>query len=198
MRGRNILRGALMLPWLLPGVVVSFLWAWIFNDSYGVVKPRALDFRAPRGQHARHPHRRDGRGGHRQDLALVPLDHGRRPRGAADPAEPSRSRPPPSTAPRAPSGSVTSPCRTSPAPVTLVAVLEFIYNFGNFDTIIVMTGGGPGNSTTTLAVSLYDPRLRQLRTRQGLRHGRPLARPARDHHERIPVPQPTAWRSDAP
>ena len=37
MRGRTILRGALMLPWLLPGVVVSFLWAWIFNDSYGVV-----------------------------------------------------------------------------------------------------------------------------------------------------------------
>src|SRR3546814_11445141 len=27
----------LMRPWLLPGVVVSFLWAWIFNDSYGVV-----------------------------------------------------------------------------------------------------------------------------------------------------------------
>ena len=41
-------------------------------------------------------------------------------------------------------------------PVTLVAVLEFIYNFGNFDTIFVMTGGGPGNSTTALAVSLYD------------------------------------------
>ena len=35
-RGRNVLRGPLMLPWLLPGVVVSFLWAWIFNDSYGV------------------------------------------------------------------------------------------------------------------------------------------------------------------
>lgn len=37
MRGRKLLRGLLMLPWLLPGVVVSFLWAWIFNDSYGVL-----------------------------------------------------------------------------------------------------------------------------------------------------------------
>ncbi len=40
-------------------------------------------------------------------------------------------------------------------PVVLVTVLEFIYNFGSFDYIFVMTGGGPGNATTTLAIDLY-------------------------------------------
>lgn len=30
-------RSALLIPWLLPGVVVSFLWAWIFNTNYGLL-----------------------------------------------------------------------------------------------------------------------------------------------------------------
>lgn len=30
-------RSALLVPWLLPGVVVSFLWAWILNANYGLL-----------------------------------------------------------------------------------------------------------------------------------------------------------------
>ena len=36
-RGQRILRGAFLIPWLVPGVVVSFLWMWIFNANYGVL-----------------------------------------------------------------------------------------------------------------------------------------------------------------
>jgi multiple sugar transport system permease protein len=36
-RGQGILRGLFLLPWLIPGVVVSFLWLWIFNANYGVL-----------------------------------------------------------------------------------------------------------------------------------------------------------------
>jgi multiple sugar transport system permease protein len=35
--GRGILRGLFLLPWLVPSVVVSFLWMWIFNANYGVI-----------------------------------------------------------------------------------------------------------------------------------------------------------------
>ncbi|MBT9273632.1 sugar ABC transporter permease [Phycicoccus sp. MAQZ13P-2] len=30
-------RTAFLIPWILPGVVVSFLWAWIFNTNYGLL-----------------------------------------------------------------------------------------------------------------------------------------------------------------
>lgn len=36
-RGRGFLRGLFLLPWLIPSVVVSFLWMWIFNQHYGVI-----------------------------------------------------------------------------------------------------------------------------------------------------------------
>lgn len=36
-RGQKALRGILLFPWILPGVVVSFLWLWIVNPNYGVM-----------------------------------------------------------------------------------------------------------------------------------------------------------------
>ena len=35
--GRGFMRGMFLLPWLIPAVVVSFLWMWIFNANYGVL-----------------------------------------------------------------------------------------------------------------------------------------------------------------
>src|SRR5688572_6231438 len=35
--GQRFLRGAFLIPWLIPGVVVSFLWMWIFDANYGVL-----------------------------------------------------------------------------------------------------------------------------------------------------------------
>jgi trehalose/maltose transport system permease protein len=36
MRGRRLLRAAVLLPWALPTAVMALGWAWIFNDSFGV------------------------------------------------------------------------------------------------------------------------------------------------------------------
>lgn len=36
-RAVAVWRSALLIPWLLPGVVVSFLWAWILNANYGLL-----------------------------------------------------------------------------------------------------------------------------------------------------------------
>lgn len=36
-RGRTIVRGLLVLPWLIPSVVVGLLWAWLFDSDIGIV-----------------------------------------------------------------------------------------------------------------------------------------------------------------
>jgi len=36
-KGRTIVRGLLVLPWLIPSVVVGLLWAWLFDSDIGIV-----------------------------------------------------------------------------------------------------------------------------------------------------------------
>lgn len=36
-KGRSFLRVAILIPWAIPTVVSSQIWAWMFNDIYGVV-----------------------------------------------------------------------------------------------------------------------------------------------------------------
>ncbi len=36
-RGRNILRGVFMLPWILPSYIVVLVWRWIFDGQTGVI-----------------------------------------------------------------------------------------------------------------------------------------------------------------
>jgi multiple sugar transport system permease protein len=40
--GRNAVRTILLVPWTLPTAVIAVLWAWIFNDEYGVVNALLL------------------------------------------------------------------------------------------------------------------------------------------------------------
>ncbi len=35
--GRGVLRAAVLVPWAIPTVVSARMWAWMFNDIYGVV-----------------------------------------------------------------------------------------------------------------------------------------------------------------
>ncbi len=36
-RGRNILRGVVLFPYMIPTIVAVILWKWLLNDSYGLV-----------------------------------------------------------------------------------------------------------------------------------------------------------------
>ena len=36
-RGRTAVRTILLIPWTLPTAVIAVLWAWIFNDQYGIL-----------------------------------------------------------------------------------------------------------------------------------------------------------------
>jgi len=35
--GRDLVRGLILLPWMLSPVVAAFSWAWLLNDAYGLV-----------------------------------------------------------------------------------------------------------------------------------------------------------------
>ena len=36
-RGRNVLRGFVLFPYMIPTIVTMILWKWLLNDSYGLV-----------------------------------------------------------------------------------------------------------------------------------------------------------------
>jgi multiple sugar transport system permease protein len=36
-RGRNVLRGIVLFPYMIPTIVAVILWKWLLNDSYGLV-----------------------------------------------------------------------------------------------------------------------------------------------------------------
>jgi multiple sugar transport system permease protein len=37
LRARSLVRTILLIPWTLPTAVIAVLWAWIFNDQYGIL-----------------------------------------------------------------------------------------------------------------------------------------------------------------
>ncbi|MFJ3497954.1 carbohydrate ABC transporter permease [Streptomyces sp. NPDC086091] len=154
LRGRGVLRGMLMLPWLLPGVVVSFLWAWIFNDSYGVLNHVLTQLSLPEVDFL-------GKPGTAMAAVVIAKTWNTFPWVMVVILAIFQTLPREQLEAAAIDGAsrrqrflhVSLPHLLGP--VALVAMLEFIYNFGSFDMIFVMTGGGPGTSTMTLAVSLY-------------------------------------------
>src|SRR5262249_45767785 len=42
LRGRGVVRTLLLIPWTLPTAVIAVLWAWIFNDQYGILNSLLL------------------------------------------------------------------------------------------------------------------------------------------------------------
>lgn len=43
--GRSMLRAAVLVPWVIPSVVSAKIWAWMFNDLYGVINHVLLKLR---------------------------------------------------------------------------------------------------------------------------------------------------------
>ncbi|WP_419999792.1 carbohydrate ABC transporter permease [Streptomyces boninensis] len=156
LKGSGFLRGLFLFPWVIPGVVVSFLWMWIFNANYGVLngalmKAGIIDESISwlgepttamlaviiTKTWASFP------------WMMVMLLAGLQtvPRelheaAAVDGAGAVRR-----------FFAVTWPGVRAVAAITVL--LEFIWNFQHFDTIYVLTGGGPAGATETFAVAVY-------------------------------------------
>ena len=89
---KRMIRGAVLLPWVIPTALSTLGWWWMFNSLYSVVNWTGIALRhhgPARAQLARPEVLRDGRGHHRQHLARsAVLRHhhpgraGRDPQGA--------------------------------------------------------------------------------------------------------------------
>lgn len=156
-RGAKVLRGLMLIPWLVPGVVVSFLWMWIFNANYGVMNAllEALGVvDAPQAWLAQ-----PGTAMGAVILAktwqsfpwmMVMLLAGLQtvPGELHEAAEMDGA----GTVRRF--LAITLPHLKGI--VGLVLLLEFIWNFQHFDIIYVLTGGGPAGATQTFATAVYE------------------------------------------
>lgn len=156
-RGAKVLRGLMLIPWLIPGVVVSFLWMWIFNANYGVMNALL------------------------QSIGIIDdpqawLAHPTTAMIAVIVAKTWQSFPwmmvmllaglqtvPPELHEAAEIDgagtvrrflSITVPQMSGI--IGLVLLLEFIWNFQHFDIIYVLTGGGPAGATQTFATAVYE------------------------------------------
>ncbi|MFF5234334.1 carbohydrate ABC transporter permease [Dactylosporangium sp. NPDC000521] len=157
LKGRAVLRGLFLLPWVIPGVVVSFVWLWIFNANYGLLNGLLTSM-------------------HLIDEPIVWLGSPGTAMAAVIVAKTWASFPWIMVMLLA--GLQTVPAALHEAAaldgagavnrfwhVTLphlrgilgiVVLLEVIWNLQHFDMIYVLTHGGPAGSTTTFAVAVYD------------------------------------------
>lgn len=155
-RAQGILRGAFLLPWLVPSVIASFLWLWIFNANYGVLN------------------------GILRNLGLIHqnvnwLSTGSSAMAAVLIAKTWQTFP--WIAIMILAGLQTIPGELLEAAaidganrlnrfrkvtlphlrsiISVVLLLSLIWNFQHFETIYVMTRGGPAKATTTFSVAVY-------------------------------------------
>jgi multiple sugar transport system permease protein len=155
--GRALLRGAFLFPWVIPGVVVSFAWLWIFNANYGLLNGILV----------------------RLGLITDPVSWLGDPDTAMWAVIVAKSwasfpwimvmllaglQTVPSVLHEAAGMDGAGVLRrfwhvTLPhlrGIIGIVVLLEIIWNFQHFDMINVLTGGGPAGATTTFAVAVYD------------------------------------------
>lgn len=159
--GGRVLRGLFLIPWLVPGVVVSFLWMWIFNANYGVANgvleaigiidsPQAWLAQPGTAMAAVIIAKTWASFPWMMVMLLAGLQTV--PGELHEAAEMDGA----GTVRRF--FSVTMPHLKGI--VGLVLLLEFIWNFQHFDIIYVLTGGGPAGTTQTFATAVYETAFR--------------------------------------
>jgi multiple sugar transport system permease protein len=155
--GRGVLRGLFLFPWVVPGVVVSFVWMWIFNANYGVLNGVLVRLGL-----VDDPVSWLGRPGTAMLAVIVAKSWASFPWMMVMLLAGLQTVPAQLHEAAALDGAgvvrrfwhVTLPHLRGI--VGIVLLLETIWNFQHFDTIYVLTGGGPAGATTTFAVAVYD------------------------------------------
>ncbi|WP_226531100.1 carbohydrate ABC transporter permease [Microbacterium paraoxydans] len=156
-RGAKVMRGLMLIPWLIPGVVVSFLWMWIFNANYGVLnavlesvglidEPQAWLANPTSAMVAVIVAKTWQSFPWMMVMLLAGLQ--------TVPVELHEAAEIDGAGTIRRFFSITVP--QMQGIIGLVLLLEFIWNFQHFDIIYVLTGGGPAGSTQTFATAVYE------------------------------------------
>jgi multiple sugar transport system permease protein len=156
-RGQGIWRGLFLLPWLIPGVVVSFLWLWIFNANYGVLNG-ALRIAGIISENINWV----GTPATAMIAVIIAKTWQSFPWMAIMLLAGLQTIPRELVEAAAMDGAgrwqvfwnVTIPQLRGI--ISSVLLLEVIWNFQHLEMIYVMTTGGPAKATTTFAISVYD------------------------------------------
>jgi multiple sugar transport system permease protein len=162
-RGQRVLRGLLLIPWLVPGVVVSFLWLWIFNANYGVANALLEALGLIEG-----PHAWLAQPGTAMASLIVAKTWASFPWIMVMLLAGLQTVPPElHEAAEVDGAGAIRRFFTVTVPhlrglIGIVLLLEFIWNFQHFDVIYVLTGGGPAGTTSTFATAVYDTAFRAL------------------------------------
>lgn len=157
LRGRNVLRGVLLVPWLVPGVVVSFLWMWIFNANYGVANGVLESLGI-----IDDPQAWLAKPGTAMASVIIAKTWASFPWMMVMLLAGLQTVPPELHEAAEVDGAGTiRRFFTVTLPhikgiVGLVLLLEFIWNFQHFDIIYVLTQGGPAGTTQTFATKVYE------------------------------------------
>jgi multiple sugar transport system permease protein len=162
-RGRSLARAAALVPWALPTAVLALAWKWVFNDQYGVFNDLLL--RLHLIDHSIAWLGRPGTAMFSLILAdvwktspfmtiillagLQNIPHQLYEAGQIDGAGPLRG-----------FRMITLPLLVPS--IALAVLFRTIQSFGIFDLPFVMTGGGPGGATETVAIYTYNTYLRYL------------------------------------
>lgn len=155
--GRNLLRAALFLPYVLPSVVAANVWRWLLDGTFGLLNHllsvlHLID----------EPVFWLGRPGTALIAVILATGWTMIPFAMlllvaglqSVPADVLEAAELDGASPAQRFFRITLPLLL---PVALVvALLGFIYTFKTFDTIFIMTKGGPGDATTTLPILAYN------------------------------------------
>ncbi len=155
-RGRGVLRAAVLVPWAIPTVVSGRMWAWLWNADYGLI-PRLLpvkdvDFLGTPG-YAMHAAILVDVWKSTPFVALMLLA------GLAGiPDELYRAARVDGASPWRTFFAITLPLLGQSLAVTVL--FRALDALRVFDAIFVLTGGGPANTTETLSIYAYKTMMR--------------------------------------
>jgi multiple sugar transport system permease protein len=162
-KGRGLARAAALVPWALPPAVLALAWKWVFNDQFGVFNDLLLRLGV-----IDHPVAWLGKPAtalfslliadvwkttpFMTILLLAGLQN--IPRGLYEAARMDGARA------IASFRYITLPLLVPS--IALALLFRSLQSFGIFDLPFVMTGGGPGGATETVAIYTYSTYLRYL------------------------------------
>jgi len=162
-RGRGFVRACALIPWAMPTAVLALAWTWVFNDQFGIFNDLLINTGI-----ISHPVVWLGgtttamfavifadvwkTAPFMMIILLAGMQNIRRDLYEAIQIDGAHS---------VKSFTLVTLPMLMPS-ITLALLFRIIQSFGIFDLVFVMTGGGPGNSTETVAIYTYNTFLRYL------------------------------------